>query len=239
MSVWPGVLGGAALAAAGSAWAACHPASQLFGRTITSVRPTSGIALTFDDGPNPALTPLLLDTLDRYQARATFFLIGRWVRACPAIAADIGARGHTIGNHTDTHPNTVWLSTGRITDELVRCRESIEAAGARSAPLARPPWGFRGPQFKTAVERSGLHRVVMWSVMGRDWTPRGKRKLIDRLRRVRRGDIVVLHDGEYAALGADRRDTVNALEYWLPRWRAAGVNCVALDASVLGAAGSG
>jgi len=229
MPAWPAVLGGAAVAAGASAWAACHPSSQIFGRTLTRVPAGAGIALTFDDGPNPAITPLLLDTLDRHQVRATFFLIGRWVRTCPAIAADIAARGHTIGNHTDTHPNTIWLSTRRIAGELIRCRESIERAGARPSALTRPPWGFRGPQFGTAATRSGFDHVVMWTVMGRDWTARGQRNLIDRLRRVRRGDIVVLHDGDHAALGADRHETVKALEYWLPRWRDRGLRLLALE----------
>jgi peptidoglycan-N-acetylglucosamine deacetylase len=230
MSIWPAVLGGAALAASGgSAWAACHPRSQLFGRTLTRVSPTSRIALTFDDGPNPAVTPKLLDTLEHHTVRATFFLIGRWVRASPSLAAEIAARGHTIGNHTDTHPNTIWLPTRRIVDELVRCQDAIEKAGAPAPALTRPPWGFRGPQFNGAVERSGLKRVVMWSLMGRDWSARGKRQLIDRLHRVRGGDIVVLHDGDHAAPGADRRETVRALEHWLPRWRDAGLQSVALE----------
>jgi peptidoglycan/xylan/chitin deacetylase (PgdA/CDA1 family) len=229
MSVWPAVLGGAALAAGGSAWAACHPSSQIFGRTITRLSSRSDIALTFDDGPNPAITPALLDTLDRHQARATFFLIGRWVRACPAIAADIAARGHAIGNHSDSHPNLIWLPTARIVGELRTCQDSIERAASKRPTYTRPPWGFRGPQFSAAVKRSGLDGVVMWSVMGRDWTRRGQRKLIERLQRVRGGDIVVLHDGDHAALGSDRIETVKALEYWLPRWHDAGLRCVPVE----------
>jgi len=229
MSVWPALLGGAAVAGGAAAWAAGHPSSQLFGRTLTRTSSPAAIALTFDDGPNPAVTPLLLDTLERHRVRATFFLIGRWVRACNSIAADIAAHGHTIGNHTDTHPNTIWLPTRDIVEELRRCQDAVAKAGAPAPALTRPPWGFRGPQFNAAVERSGLKRVVMWSLMGRDWSPRGKRRLIERLRRVRGGDIIVLHDGDHAAPGADRRETVRALEHWLPRWRDAGLQCVALE----------
>src|SRR5204863_86384 len=83
---------------------------------------------TFDDGPNPAVTPLLLDTLERHRVRATFFLIGRWVRACNSIAADIAAHGHTIGNHTDSHPNTIWLPTRHIVEELRRCQDAVAKA---------------------------------------------------------------------------------------------------------------
>ena len=229
---WPpalgGVLGGVTVAAGVGAWGACHPSSQIFGRTVTRIPPSSSLALTFDDGPNPAATPQLLDLLDRHQARATFFLVGRWVRACQEIVREIAARGHTIGNHTDTHPNLVWLSTRSIVAELVRCQQSIEQAAAEQPTLMRPPFGFRGPHLQAAVARSRLETVVMWSVMGRDWSPRGKRRLVKRLARVGRGDILVLHDGSHRALGADRTETLRALEHWLPRWRDAGLNCVSL-----------
>src|ERR1700719_3602209 len=97
-----------ALAVGTLAWGAVAPSSQLFGPTLRRLRVPSGIALTFDDGPNPAITPRLLDLLQRYRARATFFLIGRHVRACPELAAEIANRGHAIGNHTDSHPNLIW-----------------------------------------------------------------------------------------------------------------------------------
>src|SRR5690242_5558762 len=99
MNVTPAVLA-ISFSTGMSAWGACHPRSQLFGRTRCDTGRDGTLALTFDDGPNPAVTPRLLDLLDRYDARATFFLIGRHVRACPALAADVAARGHAIGNHT-------------------------------------------------------------------------------------------------------------------------------------------
>src|SRR5262249_16806922 len=107
------------------AWSACHPSSQLFGPTQRRTGRERTIALTFDDGPNPAATPQILDLLERYEARGTFFVIGRHVRACAALAAEIVARGHTIGNHTDTHPNLLWLSRRQVLDELERCDASI------------------------------------------------------------------------------------------------------------------
>src|SRR5262249_52751001 len=121
------------------------------------------IALTFDDGPNPALTPRLLELLERHQARATFFLVGRWANAHPSIVRDIQAGGHTIGNHTTTHPNLVWLSKRRIVAELAPRQAIIEdIVGVRPA-LVRPPFGARGPQLPAAVRESGLTDVVMWT----------------------------------------------------------------------------
>ena len=84
-------------------------ATPLLGPTIATPATQSVMALTFDDGPNPAITPKLLDLLHRHNVRATFFLIGKYVRASPSLAKEIAERGHTIGNHTDTHPALTFL----------------------------------------------------------------------------------------------------------------------------------
>src|SRR5438876_11580779 len=124
------VFGTAAAAAAGGAiaYGTAWPRAQFFGSTICRTNSARKLAITFDDGPNPAVTPRLLDLLDRYTARATFFLIGRWAQACPGIVREIAARGHAIGNHTDTHPNLLLLSRRQIVDELLRCQTSIAEA---------------------------------------------------------------------------------------------------------------
>src|SRR5580692_7497179 len=91
-------LGGVAAAVAGvAAWSAVAPSSQVFGPTIWRTSSARKMALTFDDGPNPAVTPLLLDLLDRHSVRATFFLIGKFARACPELVREISARGHVLG----------------------------------------------------------------------------------------------------------------------------------------------
>ena len=225
---WPFVLGLGAVPGL-AAWGAFHPASQLFGATIRRTRAAQSVALTFDDGPNPGVTPRLLDLLDRYDARATFFVIGRWTRACPDVVHEIAARGHVLGNHTDTHPNLVWRSRQGTCDELNRCQESIEAAAGVRPTLVRPPFGFRGPQLAAAAKASGLRHVVMWTIMGHDWNGRSAARLDQQLARVSERDIVVLHDGSHQALGADREATLKALGEWLPRWRDRGIRAVALD----------
>jgi peptidoglycan/xylan/chitin deacetylase (PgdA/CDA1 family) len=221
--------GAAGLGAGLAAWGAFHPASQLFGPTLRLTGRKGAIALTFDDGPNPAATPQLLDLLDRNGVRATFFLIGKHVRACPQLAANIAARGHVLGNHTETHPHLTWLSTQGSETELQRCQEAIEQATGRAPQWMRPPYGSRGPQTASAVRQAGLRGVVMWSVWAWDWRPQPPQRVIERLRKVRGGDIVVLHDGAPEELGADRSHTVAALEHWLPRWKDAGLEFVTLD----------
>jgi peptidoglycan/xylan/chitin deacetylase (PgdA/CDA1 family) len=212
-------------------WGMCHPSSQLFGPTHRRTLRRRTLALTFDDGPNPAVTPQLLDLLDKYDARATFFLIGRYVRACPALAAEIVRRGHAIGNHTDTHPNLVWLSRAEVVDELSRCAAAIFAATGQRPTIMRPPFGYRGPQLHAAVRQAGIEPPIMWSKSGRDWKGQPVSRLIQRLRAVQSGDIVLLHDGAHGALGGDRQHTIDALDYWIPRWKAQGLDLVPLRPS--------
>src|ERR1035438_9068452 len=103
------------LAAGGCAYAALWPGSQLFGDALIAPSRPIELALTFDDGPNPAWTPRLLDILATHQVRATFFLVGSYAQAEPALVRRIAAAGHLIGNHSWSHPNLA-LSPGRRVD---------------------------------------------------------------------------------------------------------------------------
>ncbi len=209
-------------------WASVAPAAQLFGPTIRRTGNPSTMAITFDDGPNPAVTPALLDLLERYHARATFFLIGRNVRQFPDLTREIAARGHAIGNHTETHPSLTFMHPRRIANELARCDEAIDSAIGKRPRWMRPPFGFRGPQLNPVVRRESVG-VVMWSVLAWDWKPQPAAPVIRRLRRAKGGDIVLLHDGDHRVLEGDRRHSVDALAYWLPRWSGRGLRFVNLD----------
>lgn len=231
-----------AVAAGGgiAGWAAIAPSAQLFGPTVRRL-PASGkqrrIALTFDDGPNPAITPKLLDLLGRYEARATFFVVGRFARACPELIREIHARGHLLANHTETHPHLTLHTRARITQELQMCGEAVAGAlasggGANDATMKwmRPPFGFRGPQLQGVIRSLGIRGVVMWSAICYDWKPQPAERMIGRLARVRDGDIVLMHDGDHRALGGDRAHVLGGLEHWLPRWRDAGLEFVTIEA---------
>ena len=224
-------ISGLGVVAAGSlsVYGAMYPGAQIFGPTLHRTGNRRTIALTFDDGPNPSITPAVLDLLDLYSCRATFFLIGGFVRQCASLSREISARGHVLGNHTDTHPNLLWLSSRRIGEELERCQQAIGEATGAQPQWMRPPYGMRGPQLAAVVRRAGLRDPVLWSVSAHDWVVQPQAQLVRRLRRVRGGDIVLMHDGDHRHLGGERDATVRVLAYWLPRWRDAGIECVTID----------
>jgi peptidoglycan-N-acetylglucosamine deacetylase len=242
LNPWPLVASAGAVTAAGiSAWGAVAASSELFGPTVRHTSSARKIALTFDDGPNPSVTSRLLELFDRQSVHATFFVIGKFVRACPELVREISARSHQLGNHTETHANLFFKSRVGIREELARCQDAIAEATHADAPRwMRPPYGYRNPWVDGEVRRAGMQGVVMWSKLARDWKPQAPEQLIRKLASVARpggshGDILVLHDGDHRALGGDRGHVVTALEHWLPRWRDAGIEFVTIESSAAGA----
>jgi len=229
------VSSGIAAAAGIATWGAVAPWSELYGPTVRHTGAAKKIALTFDDGPNPAVTPRLVELFERYSVRATFFLIGKFVRACPGLVKEISAQGHVLGNHTDSHANLIFRSRAGIRDELALCQDAIASATGAPPNWMRPPYGYRSPLLHGEIQRAKMQGVVMWSKIGWDWKPQPPQRLIERLASVGRpdrprGDIVVLHDGDHRALGGDRQHVVAALAHWLPRWRDAGIEFVTIEA---------
>ncbi len=234
---------GAAAIGGVTAYGAAWPRAQLFGPSICRTDSPDRLAITFDDGPNPSITPRLLDLLDRHCAQATFFLIGRYVRDCPDLAREIVARGHAVGNHTQHHPNLFKLGTASIRAELSDCSQAIADATGKHVRWFRPPFGLRNPWL--ALELRALQlTMVMWTRIPGDWKAPSSQWLIPRMnsvavharRRIGRpgthGDILCLHDGGHRFLGADRTSTVAALEHWLPRWRDLGLRFVTMGDAV-------
>lgn len=202
------------------------PGSQLYGRTLTHGSDPAQMALTYDDGPNDPHTLRLLDVLARHNARATFFLIGRYVRQRPEIVRAIHAAGHAIGNHTYSHPNLIFLSPARLRQELQDCCKALEDAIGTPAPLFRPPFGGRRPAVLRIARSLGLE-PVMWSVTGYDWSAKSSDSIIKKVtdqvdrRRSPQGEIVLLHDGGHLGFGADRSFTVAATEVLLRQYSGA------------------
>lgn len=208
----------AATAAATVAYGVNHAESQLFGATLVAPPLPHQLALTFDDGPNPAATPRLLEVLARHNARAAFFLIGEFARREPALTREIAAAGHIIGNHTMSHPFLPRHSATRILAELASCNQVLEDVLGRPVTLFRAPHGGRSPAVFRAAHRLRL-QVVQWNLMVDDWKPVTSQVIAQRMRhgiarhqRQGRGTCVVLHDGGQAGLGQPRLATVDAVE---------------------------
>jgi len=221
---------GVAFAAAGVVGAGCaagyqsmSPTGQWYGRTFTGLKlGTRQVALTYDDGPNDPHTFRLLEVLARHNVRATFFLIGRYVSRRPDIVRELTQAGHVVGNHTWSHPNLIFTSALQTRLQLQDCEQALtDSVGAHSR-LFRPPFGGRRPNTLGIAREFGLE-PVMWNVTGWDW--RGKpAEYVERRvsQQIRGGDVILLHDGDHEAFGADRSQTVVATDRLIARYKAEG-----------------
>jgi peptidoglycan-N-acetylglucosamine deacetylase len=220
--LWPYITLASAAAASYAGYATMSPASQLYGRTLTHGSDPGQMALTFDDGPNDPHTLHLLDVLAKHNARATFFLIGKYVRQRPDIVRAIAAAGHEIGNHTESHPNLILVSAARLRQELSDCNKVLEDALGTKITLFRPPFGGRRPNVLRTARGMGLS-PVMWSVTGYDWSAKSAAEIVGKVNRKvdsrhkAQGEIVLLHDGGHLAFGTDRSYTVEATRLLLQR----------------------
>jgi peptidoglycan/xylan/chitin deacetylase (PgdA/CDA1 family) len=214
-----------------------HAARDLvFGRTVIAGSDIQEVALTFDDGPNDPYTQRLLDLLARYQAQATFFLIGGFVRRRPDIARAIHQAGHLLGNHTMSHPSLLWEWPWRVRQELADCNAAIEDATGEAVRWFRPPFGARRPDVLRTAEELGL-TPVMWNAWGHDWDatePDTVTAFVQagiHLNQTRqRGSNILLHDGGHGQLGTDRSVTLAATANLLETWARSSLRLVTVDA---------
>ena len=170
---------------------------SLYPSCIWELPPGDGnVYLTFDDGPDPVITPYVLDTLREFGAKATFFCIGKNVQAHPALYERILDEGHAVGNHTHTHPDG-W--TTPVEDYL----SDVETASVRiRSDLFRPPYGrITRSQIKRMRKRDGGTRIVMWTLLSGDFDSRlsGEGCVRNVLNHLRPGAIVTFHDSVKAA----------------------------------------
>src|SRR5260221_14490612 len=122
------------------------------------------LAFGYDAGPVPAITPTLLALLDRYKAPATYFLIGRYIREYPELVGEISARGHVIGNHTESHPNLFWKRSADIRVELRLTHSAIKNTLGAPPKWFRPPFGLMNPWLAAEARELNM-RVVMWTLL--------------------------------------------------------------------------
>lgn len=225
-SVVAGSAAGAALVVAG--YQSMSPTGQWYGRTFNGLsRGTKQLALTFDDGPNDPYTRKLLDVLARHNIRATFFLIGHYVREHPDLVREIAGSQHAIGNHTYTHPLLIFQSESEIRKQLSDCRAAIQDTVGEHSNLFRPPFGGRRPAVLRIARELGL-KPVMWNVTGYDWNAPPAAEIEAKVtRRMRGGDVILLHDGGHKQ-GADRSQTVIAVDRLIMRYKSEGYEFVTI-----------
>jgi peptidoglycan/xylan/chitin deacetylase (PgdA/CDA1 family) len=188
-----------------------------------------GVALTFDDGPHPEGTPLVLETLREAGAPATFFLAGEQVARRPALAAEIVAAGHRVELHCFRHRNQLRLTPRDLLEDTERARAAIEDATGQAVGDYRPPYGIFSAAGLRAIRRGGW-RPVLWSLWGRDWTRRATAESIARRATTgaRDGDILLLHDADYYSAGGSWRRTAAALPLILEKLDGQGLRAVSL-----------
>lgn len=212
------------IAAGAFAYASRWPGSQIFGPTLIAPARPGQLALTFDDGPNPAWTPQLLDILARHNVKATFFMLGRFAEREQRLARRVADAGHLVGNHSWSHPNLSFTAAGRVREELMRAKVALEQITAKPVRFFRPPFGARRPYVLRQARALGM-TPVMWNAMTSDWKERSPDRIAGRLmkkiganQKKGRASTIVLHDGGHLALNADRGPSVAAVDRLLAHY---------------------
>ncbi|ELK45604.1 polysaccharide deacetylase family protein [Bacillus sp. SB49] len=188
--------------------------------------PSKSVAITFDDGPSETYTPEILDLLAKYDAKATFFVMGSRAEENPEVIRQTALAGHEIANHTYSHGNIPRMSTTEIKEDLNRTNDVIEGITNTSTTLFRPPGGYYDTRIINAVNEEGYTFVLWsWHQDTYDWKQPGAGKIVANvLTKVQNGDIILFHDG-----GGDRSQTVQALKKILPELKKRGYQLVTVS----------
>ncbi|MFN5158221.1 MAG: polysaccharide deacetylase family protein, partial [Betaproteobacteria bacterium] len=215
------LLNHAALTAAGL-W----PRSRWLGPNVTRLPAAAGpaVTLTFDDGPDPAVTPALLDLLDAHGARATFFCSATRAERHAALTREIVARGHDVQNHSDRHRHDFSLRGPRaLAAEIGRAQQRLAEVTGTRPHCFRAPAGLRNPLLDPVLHRLGLH-LVSWTRRGFDTRDGDAQRVRARLARaLAAGDILLLHDGHARRTAQGRPVLLEVLPPLLEQLRAAGL----------------
>jgi peptidoglycan/xylan/chitin deacetylase (PgdA/CDA1 family) len=237
-SLWPWALGAVAANHGVITAAGLLPRSTWLGENMRRLPARSAargeVSITIDDGPDPAVTPAVLDLLDAHGARATFFCIGQRVAEHPALAREIVRRGHSVQNHSDTHRhNFSLLGLKGYADEIGRAQQRLVDVTGIAPRFFRAPAGLRNPFLAPVLQRLEL-TLVSWTRRGYDTVQRDPRRVLDRLTRgLLAGDIVLLHDGHAAhAAGSATPVILEVLPALLQRFAQAGLRAVTLPDAV-------
>ena len=232
--LWPWALTGLMLNHAVLTAAGLWPRSKWLGENWTALPTASAargeIALTIDDGPDPVVTPQVLDLLDRYGVKATFFCIGRNAARYPELCRQIVARGHAVENHSEHHSHQFSLfGPRRFAREVQAGQETLAGITGRYPQFFRAPAGLRNPFLAPVLAKSGL-RLASWTRRGFD-TRTADAGIVRRrlLRDVRAGAILLMHDGNCARTASGVPVILEVLPVLLDTAARNGLRCVTLQ----------
>lgn len=153
------------------------------------------VSISFDAAWGNEQTETLLDILDKYEVKSTFFLVGQWVDKYPDSVKEIASRGHDVGNHSDTHPHMTQLSIEQMQSEITQCNEKIKSLIGKEPTLFRPPYGDYNNEVVKSVMGCNMY-CVQWDVDSLDWKNPTPQQMVDRIKsKIQCGSIVLLHNG--------------------------------------------
>ncbi len=205
-------LAAAAVAHAGPGITALGPVRRALFPRLAGQGAADHVALTFDDGPDPAATPGFIDLLDSRGVHATFFLLGSMVAKAPGLAADIAAAGHEVGVHGWDHQYLVLRGPRATRDDLTRARDIIANASGRVPTLFRPPYGVLSTSALVTARALGL-TPVLWTCWGREWAPGSTPESVFAVltANLAGGGTVLLHDSDCTSPPGSARAALGAL----------------------------
>lgn len=231
---WPWAAGALLANHAVLTGAGLWPRSDWLGPNVTRLPAAAAargeIAITLDDGPDPEVTPAVLDQLDAAGARATFFCIARRAQAHPALLREILRRGHTVQNHSHVHRHHFSLLGPRgLAREIGQAQQLLADLGGQLPSCFRAPAGLRNPMLDPVLHRLGLH-LVSWTRRGFDTREADPARVLQRLTKgLAAGDILLLHDGHARRGRTGRPVVLDVLPALLQRCRDAGLKPVTLN----------
>jgi peptidoglycan-N-acetylglucosamine deacetylase len=234
--LWPWAAGALAANHLALTAAGLWPRSRSLGPNWVRLPPAAAgghIAITIDDGPDPEVTPQVLDLLDRYHARASFFCIGTRAQSHPELCREIVRRGHTVENHTQHHDHHfAAFGPRRMAREIRTAQASLAALTGQRPCFFRPPAGLRNPFLEPILARQSLH-LASWTRRGYDTRNRDADHVVRRLTvGLGAGDILLLHDGNAARTAAGQPVILCALPLVLEAAAAAGLKPITLRAAL-------
>ena len=186
------------------------------------------VAITFDDGPSPVWTPLILDELKKADVKATFFMIGHHVKKYPDVARRVAEEGHEIGNHGYAHSVLLYYTPEELEEEIKYTEMVIKEITGQTTRYFRPPKAWLYKEEKKRVRAIG-YEVVLWSLNSKDWVTFDDKYIIwYLLKNVKNGDIILFHDsgGVFTREGGNRSETVSTIPLLTEKLAQRGFECV-------------